>query len=100
MKPDYFVANGFRLPLDGTSKIMGIVNVTPDSFYDGGKYEITELAVKHAWALVAQGADMIDIGGQTTKPGSHPIIRISCWRPWAVKLSKRCAIVLPKSSVR
>ncbi|TLF36030.1 dihydropteroate synthase [Lacticaseibacillus zeae] len=73
MKPDYFIANSFKLPLDGTTKVMGIVNVTPDSFYDGGKYESTELAVEHALSLVAQGADMIDIGGQTTKPGSQPI---------------------------
>lgn len=73
MKPDYFIANNFKLPLDGTTKVMGIVNVTPDSFYDGGKYESTELAVAHALSLVAQGADMIDIGGQTTKPGSQPI---------------------------
>ncbi|QVI33844.1 hypothetical protein BVJ53_13375 [Lacticaseibacillus chiayiensis] len=73
MKPDYFVANNFRLPLDGTMKVMGIVNVTPDSFYDGGKYESTESAVEHALSLVAQGADMIDIGGRTTKPGSRPI---------------------------
>lgn len=73
MKPDYFIANSFKLPLNGTTKVMGIVNVTPDSFYDGGKYESTELAVEHALSLVAQGADMIDIGGQTTKPGSQPI---------------------------
>lgn len=71
MKPDYFIANNFKLPLDGTTKVMGIVNVTPDSFYDGGKYESTELAVEHALSLVAQGADMID--RQTTKPGSQPI---------------------------
>ncbi len=53
--------------------IMGIVNVTPDSFYDGGLYEETEKAVEKALSLVEEGADVIDIGGESTRPGSQPV---------------------------
>ncbi|MDD2497407.1 MAG: dihydropteroate synthase [Desulfitobacteriaceae bacterium] len=49
--------------------VMGIVNVTPDSFSDGGKYDRVEKAVEHAWRLVEEGADIIDIGGESTRPG-------------------------------
>jgi dihydropteroate synthase len=52
---------------------MGIVNVTPDSFSDGGKYESTEKAVEHALKLVEEGADILDIGGESTRPGSTPV---------------------------
>ena len=50
--------------------IMGIVNVTPDSFSDGGKFLSVDRACEQAFHLIAQGADLIDIGGQSTKPGS------------------------------
>lgn len=53
--------------------IMGVVNVTADSFYDGGRYLLPERAVAHAMELVAQGADLIDIGGESTRPGSHSV---------------------------
>ncbi|RMF87916.1 MAG: dihydropteroate synthase [Nitrospinota bacterium] len=52
---------------------MGILNVTPDSFYDGGKYQDPEQAVAHGLALAAAGADIIDIGGESTRPGAHYI---------------------------
>ena len=52
---------------------MGIVNVTPDSFSDGGKYSSTDLAVAHALELIAQGADILDIGGESTRPGAEPV---------------------------
>lgn len=51
-------------------QIMGIVNVTPDSFSDGGKYATHERAIEHAHELIAQGATIIDIGGESTRPGS------------------------------
>ena len=51
-------------------KIMGVVNVTPDSFSDGGLYQSTEDAVSHALQLVEQGADILDIGGESTRPGA------------------------------
>lgn len=53
--------------------VMGIVNVTPDSFSDGGNYTSTEKAVAHALALVADGADVLDIGGESTRPGATPV---------------------------
>jgi dihydropteroate synthase len=53
--------------------VMGIVNVTSDSFSDGGRYASTEAAVAHALELVRQGADILDIGGESTRPGSLPV---------------------------
>jgi len=53
--------------------IMGIVNVTPDSFSDGGKHATTASAVKHALYLVNSGADILDIGGESTRPGAEPV---------------------------
>lgn len=53
--------------------IMGVVNVTPDSFSDGGKFYDRKRAVEHALALVEQGADILDIGGESTRPGSDPV---------------------------
>ena len=54
-------------------KIMGIVNVTPDSFSDGGKYFSVDDAVNHALTLIDDGADFIDVGGESTRPGSDPV---------------------------
>lgn len=53
--------------------IMGIVNVTENSFFDGGKYNTTDKALKHAYTLLEEGADIIDIGAESTRPGSLPI---------------------------
>src|ERR1700736_4608417 len=52
---------------------MGIVNVTPDSFSDGGRFFKAEAAVAHALKLVEQGADIIDVGGESTRPGASPV---------------------------
>lgn len=54
-------------------KIMGIVNVTPDSFSDGGKYYSIDDAINHALNLIDDGADIIDVGGESTRPGSGPV---------------------------
>jgi dihydropteroate synthase len=53
--------------------VMGIVNVTPDSFSDGGHYLETTAAVRHGLRLVDEGADVLDVGGESTRPGSHPV---------------------------
>ncbi len=53
--------------------VMGILNVTPDSFYDGGRYADTQSAVQRALQMVQEGADIIDIGGESTRPGSQPV---------------------------
>jgi dihydropteroate synthase len=52
---------------------MGIVNVTPDSFSDGGKFNTTEKAIEHALQLVEEGAEILDIGGESTRPGATPV---------------------------
>ncbi len=54
-------------------QVMGVVNVTPDSFSDGGRYLDRAAALAHARALVAEGADWIDIGGESTRPGAEPV---------------------------
>ena len=54
-------------------KVMGIVNVTPDSFSDGGKFNTPEEAIRRAKNLIEEGADIIDIGGESTRPGATPI---------------------------
>ena len=56
-----------------STKVMGIVNVTPDSFSDGGRLTSTQAAVAHALALVEEGADILDIGGESTRPGADPV---------------------------
>jgi dihydropteroate synthase len=53
--------------------IMGILNVTPDSFSDGGKFNNLEVAIKHAKEMIEEGADIIDIGGESTRPNHTPI---------------------------
>src|SRR4029453_8628589 len=64
--------------------IMGIVNVTPDSFSDGGRFLAADAAIEHALRLEAEGADILDIGGESTRPGSD-----------AVDLEEECRRVLP-----
>lgn len=53
--------------------VMGIVNVTPDSFSDGGRHATREAALAHAMRLIEQGADVLDIGGESTRPGAAPV---------------------------
>ena len=61
----------FTLPLD-RPLVMGIVNVTPDSFSDGGKFFARDFAIAHSQQLIDDGADMLDIGGESTRPGAAP----------------------------
>lgn len=61
----------FRFPRPAV--VMGILNITPDSFYDGGKYAEAAAAIDHAHKLVSQGAEIIDIGGESTRPGAAPV---------------------------
>jgi dihydropteroate synthase len=56
-----------------SAKIMGILNVTPDSFSDGGQFFSLEAAVLHARELIAEGAEIIDVGGESTRPGADPV---------------------------
>ncbi|WP_334075595.1 MULTISPECIES: dihydropteroate synthase [Paenibacillus] len=61
------------LKLGERTLIMGILNVTPDSFSDGGKYNDPERAVRHALQMIADGADLIDLGGESTRPGHQSV---------------------------
>ena len=63
-----------RHTLDLTrARVMGILNVTPDSFSDGGDFATREAALRHARQMVADGADLIDVGGESTRPGAPPV---------------------------
>ncbi len=66
------VCGNRELVLDRT-KIMGILNVTPDSFSDGGMFRSVDAAVAYAQAMVLDGADIIDVGGESTRPGAKPV---------------------------
>jgi dihydropteroate synthase len=70
---DWFVAKGRVIGCGARPLIMGVVNVTTDSFYDGGRYADSERAVAHALDLVEQGADLLDIGAESTRPGASPV---------------------------
>ncbi len=65
--------NNFSLDLSAKTHIMGILNVTPDSFSDGGLHIETADAVERAFRMVDEGTDIIDIGGESTRPGSEPL---------------------------
>ncbi len=59
------------LPAPGRTLVMGVVNVTPDSFSDGGTWFAPDAALEHGLALVAEGADVVDVGGESTRPGAE-----------------------------
>src|SRR5438445_7684128 len=64
--------------------VMGIVNVTPDSFSDGGEHVTDETAVAHALRLAEEGADILDVGGESTRPGAQPVDAEEEWRRIAI----------------
>ena len=64
---------GGHLVLGPRPLVMGIVNVTPDSFSDGGRFADTDAAIEHGLRLVAEGADILDIGGESSRPGAEPV---------------------------
>jgi dihydropteroate synthase len=68
-----FRARQFKFVFPRPALVMGIVNVTPDSFSDGGKFSDTNAAVDRALELAAQGAEILDIGGESTRPGAVPV---------------------------
>ncbi len=77
MKPTlhirHYAWGDVRLDLGRATRIMGILNTTPDSFSDGGHYIDADSAVRHAREMVLAGADLIDIGGESTRPGADPV---------------------------
>ncbi len=76
------------LDLSERAHVMGILNVTPDSFYDGGHYQLADQAIERALAMVAEGADVIDIGGQSSRPPMYgDLVEVS--------VAEECSRVLP-----
>jgi len=69
----WHLAHGRHLELDGKSVLMGILNVTPDSFSDGGEFFGLDSALRQARAMIAEGALIIDVGGESTRPGAEPV---------------------------
>ena len=67
--------NSFKEWLSNPSSVltMGVLNVTPDSFSDGGKFNRLNSALEHVYDMLENGADIIDIGGESTRPGSDPV---------------------------
>lgn len=68
-----FKGKNFEFELGNKTYIMGILNVTDDSFFDGGKYNTREKALEHTEEMLNDGADIIDIGAQSTRPGHKTI---------------------------
>lgn len=64
---------GYTLELGSRTALMGVLNITPDSFSDGGRFLRPQDAIAHGWRLVEEGADLLDLGGESTRPGSEPI---------------------------
>ena len=76
MDAQYLQFGRYRFPASGEQArplVMGILNVTPDSFSDGGQYQSLELALSRAEQMIADGVDIIDIGGESSRPGSQPL---------------------------
>ena len=69
---DFLRCGRFELAL-GRPLVMGVVNVTPDSFYDGGRHADSQAAIVHARRLAAEGADLLDVGGESSRPGAAPV---------------------------
>ena len=63
----------YQLMITAKPLVMGILNVTPDSFSDGGRYHKPDAAIEHGLKLAADGADILDIGGESTRPGAEPV---------------------------
>lgn len=76
MKIQYLQCGRYRLPMErelDRPLVMGILNVTPDSFSDGGQFHSLDLALSHAEQMIAEGVDIIDIGGESSRPGAQPL---------------------------
>lgn len=93
-----WICKRHSLPIGKKTYIMGILNITPDSFSDGGLFFHEDHAVNHALEMVKQGADIIDIGGQSTRPGHTEISAVEEWhRLESVLLKLRDTVDVPIS---
>ena len=89
-------ASAYQLP-DGRPHVMGILNVTPDSFSDGGRHNAAEAALAHARKMIAEGADILDIGAESTRPGSEPVSAGDEWSRLAPVLEPVADLGIPVS---
>jgi dihydropteroate synthase len=104
---EWHIAGGKTLPIGKRTLIMGVLNVTPDSFSDGGEFFSLDKALAHAEQMIAEGADIIDVGGESTRPGGAAIVsaeeELTRVLPVIVQLAKRSTIPISidttKSSV-
>ncbi|GIR47936.1 MAG: hypothetical protein CM15mP58_00330 [Burkholderiaceae bacterium] len=78
-KNHIFTCGRFNLSLE-SPLVMGILNLTPDSFSDGGTLGTCDLAIKRAEGMISDGADIIDLGGESTRPGAEKITLEEEWR--------------------
>jgi dihydropteroate synthase len=96
-------ARQFEYVFPGRALLMGVVNATPDSFSDGGQFFSTERAVARALQLADEGADLIDIGGESTRPGSRPVPEAEELRrvlPVIEQLAGRLAIAISIDTIK
>jgi len=74
MTREWHISGGRTLPIGERTLVMGVLNVTPDSFSDGGEFLSLDSALAHAEQMIAEGADIIDVGGESTRPGGAAIV--------------------------
>ena len=95
-QPAYWQAGRFQLPLI-QPLVMGIVNTTPDSFSDGGLFDQADAAIAHAEQLLQEGADVLDIGAESTRPGAPPVELETEWSRLQPVLEELCRWNVPVS---
>jgi dihydropteroate synthase len=96
-------ARQFAFTFPRPALIMGIVNVTPDSFFDGGRYYDTDRAVAHGLELVAEGAEILDVGGESTRPNAAPVEEAEELRrviPVIERLARRVSVPISIDTVK
>ena len=96
-------ARQFEYVFPGRALLMGVVNVTPDSFFDGGEFFSTDRAVARALQLAAEGADFVDLGGESSRPGARPVAEAEELRrviPVIEELAGRLAIAISIDTIK
>lgn len=93
---EWHISGGRTLPIGERTLVMGVLNVTPDSFSDGGEFLSLDSALAHAEQMIAEGADIIDVGGESTRPGGAAIVsaeeELKRVLPVIEKLAKRSGV--------
>lgn len=95
MNRNWHIAGGHTLPIGERTLVMGVLNVTPDSFSDGNQFFAPDKALAHAEQMIGEGADIIDVGGESTRPGGTPVTaaeEIERVVPVIEQLARRSAI--------